>query len=74
MLRVIMEFLVTWKNQSIEYATCKDELYYTSDSLNVPYIFSSNVTHHKRKICTSLYHDEPKVWLYLYSCIVLSNA
>jgi hypothetical protein len=26
------------------------------------------------KLCVSLYHDEPKVWLCLYSCIVLSHA
>jgi hypothetical protein len=41
---------------------------------SVPYIFSPDVTHHMSRLCASLYHDEPKVWLYLYSCIVLDHA
>jgi hypothetical protein len=41
---------------------------------NAPYTFFPDVIHHMSKLCTSLYHDDPKVWLYLYSCIVLGHA
>jgi hypothetical protein len=39
-----------------------------------PYIFSLYVIHHLSRLCISLNQDEPKVWLYLYSCIVLGHA
>jgi hypothetical protein len=41
---------------------------------SVPYIFSPDMARHMSRLCASLYHDEPKVWLYLYSCIVLDHA
>jgi len=39
--------------------------------LNVPYTFLPNMDHHMGKLCSLLYHDELKVWLYFHSCIVL---